>query len=246
MNRVKQTNINTDKMDSKDQKVRLTLPLIGTIILITWMSGFFIRRLSFQNTGVMPNQEKNNNDNFQKTTISKSPSGQYLLRFTEKLGLELVSPNEKITLIDEPIKDSGTDFTDKNVTWDKDESSLALTYVANTKKPADKTAILLIFSNSGNLIKKVDLGKGAYYGINQDIAFPPVASLNGKYIAVQTDLIHKISIFAFLGNRVKDLPTKYANVKLFSNDMYRLEDGKYSPFLDYKWTETGDGVLYRF
>ena len=83
-------------------------------------------------------------------------------------------------------------------------------------------------------------------GITYERAFYPVVSPNGKYIAVATDLIRQISIFDFMGNKIKDLQTKYSNVELFSPEMYELEGGKYSPFLDYKWSEDGKAILYRF
>ena len=61
----------------------------------------------------------------------------------------------------------------------------------------------------------VDLGNASYYGNNIERPFYPVISPDGKYIAVATDLIRQISIFDFMGNKIKDLQTKYSNVELF-------------------------------
>ncbi|MEK9171409.1 MAG: hypothetical protein AAB823_01725 [Patescibacteria group bacterium] len=204
--------------------------------------------------------------------ISTSPSGKYWLRFGQRSGvydpLELVTPVRPLPLMvgSSPVLTKeylGTkesylsdkirfDFDKNNIVWNDDESAFAITYIYNIDKEKDgnktslTTARLAIFSTaSGDLVKSIDLD-GSYYGNNVQRAFYPVVSSNGKYIAVATDLIRQISIFDFMGNKIKDLQTKYSNVELFSPEMYELEGGKYSPFLDYKWSEDGKAILYRF
>lgn len=201
---------------------------------------------------------KSASDSFENNNVSqllaKSPSGKYEIRFAEMLannGLALKNNQGFQDLVSVPIQSAGLGnqgITKENISWNKDESVVAITYIPEQNS---KTAKLLISPTTWDPgtspdAHTVDLGSGAFYGVSVDSAFPPVFSTDGKYIAVQTDLIHQISIYDFQGNRIESLMTKYADTPLFSPEMYQLENGKYSPFLEYKWNVAGDGILYRF
>jgi hypothetical protein len=173
--------------------------------------------------------------------IKVSESGKYQLRFSENSGLNLVTPDRTIPLLNDTVIDDSTTFDQNNVGWNADESVVVITYV----NILEQNAYIAFYKTDGELIDKTALVEG-YYGINLDQAFPPVVSGDGKYIAVQTELIHKISIFDFSGKLVKTLNTKYADVELFSDAMYELEGGTYNPFFEYKWNDDNSGVLYRF
>jgi hypothetical protein len=193
--------------------------------------------------------------------LHSSPSGKH---FVKVLGSDLavITQSTKYTYI-KPVQNQGK-IDKSNIAWNHNESIVAITYIAETE---ERTGHLLLVSheeaNKGvndsmmrtgdiievtnfGIIKDIDLGKGAFYGNNEEQSFSPVVSPDGKYIAIQTDLIHQISIYDFFGNHLKDLETKYADTELFSDEMYDLEEGKYSPFLDYKWSDDGDKILYRF
>lgn len=177
-----------------------------------------------------------------------SPSGQYFIRYNDsKDYIELVTPQRPEQLAINPKIQSGSEFNRKNIGWSKTEDRVVITYVIQPGSEETRQAVMQIYStDTGNLIKNVSLGKNSFYGVNKDTAFSPKVSPDGKYIAIQSDLIQSFSIFDWNGKLVAKQSTDFNSVDLFSDKMYTLDNGSYSPFLDYEWSSDGKSLVYKF
>lgn len=183
-----------------------------------------------------------------QNNISVSPSQNYYIRsISDTEYLLLVTPKSSRVITSNPTMQKYTIFDQSNVAWGVNEEIVVITYVSKDPKSDNSRGVMnLISTADANIINSVDLGTGSYYGVSKDQAFPPKLSPDGKYLAVQNDLIHAISIYDTKGQLVVKSPTAFAATKLFSPEMYELDSGTYSPFLEYEWFADSKSINYKF
>lgn len=222
-------------MSKKSKKISVPLLAISMVVvfgvIVTLMRSFYPNKRNSVET----------ESEYKIEILSKSPSGKYIVQKDNKGKVYIVSDSKQKSLM---IYDEN--FNSSNIAWSNNGEILIVTNVAPSK-PEDRSAFIDFYeSSSANLISNVNIGTGGFYGINEDRAFPPKVSPDQRYVAVQNDLIHAISIFDMKGNLVVKAPTVFKSTELFSPEMYELDGGTYSPFLSYEWAANSKSINYKF
>lgn len=90
--------------------------------------------------------------------------------------------------------------------------------------------------NNSVLISAIEAGE---YGAAFSLASVPVISPDGEYVLVQAQGNEKLNVYDLEGNKVASYVTA------FTMD-YESEDPNWSPLLDYRWSDDGSVIEYKY
>lgn len=97
---------------------------------------------------------------------------------------------------------------------------------------------MIVMDGDNNSVNSYEIEAGEY-GAAHEMASVPVISPDGQYVLVQAEGNEKLNVYDLEGTKVASYVT------VFTMD-YNSDDPNWSPLLDYRWSEDGSVIEYKY